>query len=118
MPNNLWSTEEDSIMRRYWPTEGSKILPRLPGRTYEACRTRAIKLGIVIDQKVRERILKEAGYKKFRDPSPEELAATAAEIRRQNDERLRNKPPRRRSTVADLIAASLADIPDDLDPEG
>ncbi len=41
-----WSEEEDNILHEYYPSEGSKIISRLPGRTSNAIKTRASFLGL------------------------------------------------------------------------
>ncbi len=41
-----WSDDEDGILRKYYPSEGSKIIARLPGRTPNAIKTRASFLGL------------------------------------------------------------------------
>lgn len=110
-----WSPEDLAILKQYYPLEGRAVLTRLPGRTYEAVRGMASKLGVFVQSETRSRIWANAGRKKYCDPGPEEIIASAAEIRRENDQRLRDARPRQ--TVADRVAASLSDIPDDLDPD-
>jgi hypothetical protein len=39
--NNLWTSEEDDILHAYYPTEGKRVIRRLPGRTLVAIRKRA-----------------------------------------------------------------------------
>ncbi|MCD8110019.1 MAG: hypothetical protein LUE14_07960 [Clostridiales bacterium] len=47
--NGAWSRDEDDIVRRYYPQEGSECVLRLPGRTRGACTARAKKLGVYTD---------------------------------------------------------------------
>ena len=42
-----WTIEEDETVLKYYPMEGVNVYKRLNGRTKNACRTRAIKLGVV-----------------------------------------------------------------------
>ena len=44
-----WTVEENEILRKYYLTEGLKIIDRLSGRTREAIRKQANKLGLIID---------------------------------------------------------------------
>lgn len=44
--NRRWSNEEDNIIQKYYPSEGSRVATRLNGRTIASCQSRACKLGI------------------------------------------------------------------------
>lgn len=41
-----WTEEEDDIIRTYYPTHGSSITKRLPGKSKSAVVARAIRLGV------------------------------------------------------------------------
>jgi len=47
---NFWTEEEDKIIRKYYPIEGSKVAERLPGRTKDTCIYRAKTLKINSDK--------------------------------------------------------------------
>lgn len=44
--NTRWSIEEDNVLRRFYPSEGSDVAYRLRGRTVASCQFRACKLGV------------------------------------------------------------------------
>ena len=41
-----WKRQEDDVIRRYYPSDGSDIEDLLPGRTRKAIRERARRLGV------------------------------------------------------------------------
>ena len=41
-----WTEEEDDILRKYYPTMGSKVVDMLPGRTVGSLPDRVARLGI------------------------------------------------------------------------
>lgn len=41
-----WTPEEDAVLKKYYPSEGTKVSHRISGRTAQACRSRASYLGI------------------------------------------------------------------------
>ena len=43
---NSWSQEEDAILIKYYPAEGTQVYKRLKGRSFNACRQRALILGL------------------------------------------------------------------------
>lgn len=51
--SNMWSEEEDNIIKQYYPIEGPKVADRLPGRTREACKARAYLLNSTIRHNIR-----------------------------------------------------------------
>lgn len=53
MQRRQWSKEEDEICRKYYPSEGSSVSLRLPGRTRQACVLRARYLGVSCNKEVR-----------------------------------------------------------------
>lgn len=44
--SGIWSEVEDTILRKYYPSEGTAVFKRLDGRTRVACGQRAKQLGI------------------------------------------------------------------------
>ena len=48
--NRRWSSEEDEVLLKYYPSEGSEVASRLCGRTVASCQFRAYKLGIKREQ--------------------------------------------------------------------
>ena len=48
-----WTKEEDDILRKYYPTEGSQVVTRLPRHTAQACTVRAARLGISYRNQIR-----------------------------------------------------------------
>lgn len=42
----LWTSEEDDILYKYYPSEREKVCERLPGRTAQSCKVRAGVLGL------------------------------------------------------------------------
>ena len=44
--SNLWSQQEDDVIRKYYPTEGSACAKRLNNRAKSSVRGRAWKLGV------------------------------------------------------------------------
>lgn len=46
-----WSEEEDEILKKYYPSMFNKVSEKLPGRSPEACRKRAKRLGINVMEK-------------------------------------------------------------------
>ena len=44
--NRLWSEDELNILKRYYPIEGSKVLDRLPKRTYKSLHAKVEELKI------------------------------------------------------------------------
>jgi superfamily II DNA or RNA helicase len=79
--DDSWSKEEDDVLIKYYPIEYEDVYKRLTGRTREACRHRAVRLGIHINRlnewtNEEDEILKkyypEEGmsvYKRFKDRS-------------------------------------------------
>lgn len=45
-----WTSDDDDILKLYYPLEGGWVYKRLPGRTAEQCRDRAKRLGIVCNR--------------------------------------------------------------------
>ena len=43
---NIWTPEEDGILREYYPVEGELAFERIPGRTVRACQSRVSRLKI------------------------------------------------------------------------
>ena len=43
-PGEGWTTEEDDILRNYYPVEGEVAFTRLPLRTISSCRSRVLRL--------------------------------------------------------------------------
>lgn len=44
-----WTEDENKILREYYPVEGTKVVDRIEGRTKEAIKTQANKLGLRIN---------------------------------------------------------------------
>ena len=45
--NNRWTPEECEILKKYYPTEGPNVCKRIPKRSYNSCKGKAIELGLV-----------------------------------------------------------------------
>ena len=45
MARQKWTEEENNILKKYYQTMGNRIVNYLPGRTFEACKSQASKLG-------------------------------------------------------------------------
>lgn len=61
---NMWSAEEDDVIRCCYPTEGRKVSNRLPKRTPDACYMRAQKLGVrvnIVQKRPKAACLHQAG---------------------------------------------------------
>ena len=43
----MWTIEEDNILREYYPSMGSNVYEKLPGRSSSACMTRISYLKLI-----------------------------------------------------------------------
>lgn len=50
MYNQIWTTKENNILRKYYPTEGARVSERLNGRTESACVVQASIIGVTLQK--------------------------------------------------------------------
>jgi hypothetical protein len=65
-----WTPAEDAIIRAFWGTRSTtELLPFLPGRSGQAIRNRANRLGIVVGRGSRKPLGQNEPAKRLREPS-------------------------------------------------
>ena len=61
--NVKWTEEEDNVLREFYPSEGTNVAARLPGRTKGSCKKRAgtigVKIGALCWSETEDNILRE-----------------------------------------------------------